>query len=70
MGHTPGRGHRRKSDPKRIRRFRKSAARKKADADQRYDDAQKAWNEMSEEARKMRPELDPELVKPPWRVDP
>jgi len=64
MGHTPGRGHRRKSDPVKKRRHQKRATKRKAEADRRYKDAKKAWDEMSDDARKMRPELDPELVKP------
>ena len=67
MGHTPGRGHRRKSDPPKKNLFRQRTAKKKAEADKRYDEAKRAWDEMSEDARRMRPELDPELVKPRWR---
>ena len=67
MTHTPGRGHRKKSDPPKKQRFRDNAAKKKAEADKRYDEAKKAWNQMSEAARKMRPELDPELITPPRR---
>jgi hypothetical protein len=68
MSHTPGRGHRRKSDPSKKERLRKSAAKRRAEADKRYDEAKRAWEEMSDEARKMRPELDPELIKPRWRM--
>jgi hypothetical protein len=68
MGHTPGRGHRKKSDPPKKQYFRQKAAKKKAEADKRYDEAKRAWDEMSEDARRMRPELDPELIKPRWRV--
>jgi hypothetical protein len=64
MGHTPGRGHRRKSDPRKKRRFRKRRSKQKAEAEKRYQDANRAWEEMSEDARKMRPDLDPELLKP------
>ena len=67
MGHTPGRGHRRKSDPSKKRRFRKNAEKKKAERDRRYDEARRAWSQMSEAARRLRPELDPDLVRPPWR---
>jgi hypothetical protein len=67
MGHTPGRGHRRKSDPSKRRRYQRKVARKRAEAKKRYEDAKKAWDNMSEEARRMRPELDPELLKPPRR---
>jgi hypothetical protein len=69
MAHTPGRGHRRKSDPPKKKRFRKPATKKRAAADKRYDAAKRAWEQMSEKARQMRPELDPELVKPRWRSD-
>ena len=67
MGHTPGRGHRRKSDPAKKRRFQKMAARKKAEADKRYDEAKTTWDKMSEVAQKMRPHLNPELIRPRWR---
>ena len=67
MGHTPGRGHRRKSDPHHKRRRRKKAAKKKLDADKRYDEARREWLRMSTIARKMRPERDPELIRPSWR---
>ena len=64
MAHTPGRGHTRKSELPKKHRFRKKAAKKKAEADKRYDEAKRAWDQISEVARKMRPELDPELLKP------
>lgn len=67
MAHTPGRGHRRKSDPAKKRRFREAAAQKRAEADKRYDDAKAEWDLMSEAARIMRPQLDPDSVKPRWR---
>lgn len=67
MTHKPGRGHRRKSDPPKKRRFRKKAADKKAEADARYDGAVREWERMSEDARKMRPQLDPDIIKPRWR---
>lgn len=60
MAHTPGRGHRRKSDPAKKRRFRKKAARKKAEAAERYAAAKKVWEEISADARKLRPQLDPD----------
>jgi hypothetical protein len=70
MAHSPGRGHRRKSDPLKKRRFQKRAAQKKDEADRRYDEALRAWEEMSEEARRLRPELDPALLRPAWREAP
>jgi hypothetical protein len=67
MGHTPGRGHRRKSDPHKKHRYQKRVANKKAEADKLYDEAVMAWEEMSEAAKNLRPELDPEFIKPRWR---
>jgi hypothetical protein len=63
MGHTPGRGHRRKSDPRKKRRFQKAKAKERDDAKIRYDEAVKQWEEMPEEARKMCPEKDPKRLK-------
>ena len=70
MAHTPGRGHRRKSDPAKKRRFQEAAARKRAEAEIRYDKALAIWSKMSEAARKLNPELDPEKVRPRWRSEP
>jgi hypothetical protein len=67
MRHTPGRGHRRKSDPIKRKRFKKKAAKKKIEAIRRYNEAKKEWERMSEDARKMRPDLDPEILKPQGR---
>jgi hypothetical protein len=70
MGHTPGRGHRRKSDPAKKKRFRKKADNRKIDLEKRYNEAKREWARMSENARKLRPELDPELLKPAGRKNP
>ena len=51
MGHTPGRGHRRKSDPPKKRRHQRRAAAKRAEADRIYDEAKKTWDAMPAEAR-------------------
>jgi hypothetical protein len=60
MGHTPGRGHRRKSDPNATKKFRKKAALKKSQAKKQFDKAVERWQSMTEEQRKFLPELDPE----------
>jgi hypothetical protein len=39
MSHTPGPGHRRKSDPATKRRYQKRSAKKKEEADKEYDEA-------------------------------
>lgn len=67
MGHTPGRGHRRKSDPPKKRRHQRRAAAKRAEADRIYDEAKRFWDAMPTEAQWMRPDLDPEIVRPCWR---
>ena len=64
MAHTPGRGHRRKSNPAKKRRFRRKATSKRFETKQRNEAAKRAWDEMSEEARRLRPELNPETMKP------
>jgi hypothetical protein len=64
MSHTPGRDHRKKSEPAKKKRFRSRAKKKKNKVLEDYNDAITAWNEMSEEAKKLRPELDPELKRP------
>src|SRR5205823_3659933 len=63
-GHTPGKGHRRKSDPRAKKRFRRKAATKRAVAEQAYQEAIQRWQSMSEAARQMRPELHPDNFKP------
>ena len=64
MGHTPGRGHRMKSDPPKKRRFKRKAAKRRAEAEKRYEEAKKEWEAMPEEARRLCPELNPELSRP------
>jgi hypothetical protein len=64
MRHTPGRGHQRKSDPHKKKKFRKKAARKKIGAQKAYEDACQRWESMSEEQRKFFPEFRPDKFKP------
>jgi len=64
MRHTPGRGHRRKPDPYKKKKFRKKAARKKIEAQKTYEDACKRWNSMTEEQQKLFPEYHPDKFKP------
>ena len=63
MSHTPGRGHRRKSDPHKKKRVRKRLARRKADAQKGYEKAKKLWDSFTEEVRKLRTDLDPDRFK-------
>jgi len=64
MSHTPGRGHRRKSDPHKKKRFRKKGPKKKIEDQKAYEDACKRWDAMSEEKRKLLPEFYPGNFKP------
>lgn len=64
--HTPGRGHRRKSDPPKKERYRKTVKRKKEDEEKRYEAAVDYWRRMSEFKRRLRPECDPEKFRPRW----
>jgi hypothetical protein len=59
MTHTPGRGHRRKSDRQKKKRFREEVAKKKQKAKTAYLDAVRRWEQMTDEQRRLRPELDP-----------
>lgn len=60
MAHTPGKGHRRKSDPIKKRRFRRAAARNKVEAEWLLSEAVARWALMTEEQRKFLPELHPD----------
>ena len=60
MSHAPGRGHRRKSDPIKKKRVRSRAARKRAKAQEVYEEAKKRWTAMTDEQRQLLPELDPD----------
>ena len=64
MNHTPGRGHRRKSDPHKKKRFQKRSAKRKAEAQKRYEEAKKLWESFTKEQRRIRTDLDPEKFKP------
>jgi hypothetical protein len=64
MRHTPGRGHRRKSDPHKKKKFRKKAIRKKMEAQKAYEDACRRWESLSEQQRKFFAELHPDKFKP------
>jgi len=64
MGHTPGRGHRRKSDPHKKRRFRQKALSKKVQAEERHQRAIERWELMTDEQKKFRPEFHPDNFVP------
>ena len=58
--HRPGRGHRKKSDPPKKRKFRREAAKKRKKKQADHDSAKKEWDGLSEEVKKLRPELNPD----------
>jgi hypothetical protein len=62
-GHTPGRGHRRKSDPQKTKRFQQKAAKKKANAEELYRHAIRRWEAMTEDQQRLLPELHPDNFK-------
>jgi hypothetical protein len=64
MSHTPGRGHRRKSDPKKRRRFRKREASKLTRRQKAYANAVKRWAAMTDEQQLLLPEFHPDNFKP------
>lgn len=62
--HTPGRGHNRKSQGPKKKKFQKKQQQKKAQKQQQYQNAVNRWNKMSDAAKKLQPELDPKNFLP------
>jgi RHS repeat-associated protein len=62
--HTPGRGHRRKSDPSKKAKFQKQAEKAREAAQKAYEEAIKNWEKLTKEQRRLLPELNPEKFKP------
>ena len=58
--HQLGRGHQRKSEGKHKENFQKKAKAKREAAEAASEQAQQQWDNMSEEARKLRPDLEPQ----------
>ncbi len=58
-GH-PGKGHRDKSDSPKTRRFQRNKERERARKLEEYRKAREEWNRMSGDARKMRPDKNPD----------
>ena len=55
-----GRDHDRKSKPSKQKRFQKRAAKKKTDAEKEFDEIQRQWDDLTDEQRKLRPDLNPD----------
>lgn len=62
--HQPGRGHDRKSGPSRARRFRKKAAKLRADLTAEARRQWAEWDALSAEVKKLRDDLKPKLPRP------
>ena len=61
--HKPGRGHDSKSEPQHKNRFMKKAEQKREAIAEELRKAQEVWDKMSDEAKKLRPDLDPMKLK-------
>jgi hypothetical protein len=63
--HQPGKGHDSKSGPPKKRRFARKSARRRvaeqADARRQWE----VWDGLTEEQKKLRPDLQPTLPRPP-----
>jgi hypothetical protein len=62
--HTPGRGHRRKSEGAKKRRFRKKAERKRQEEDEAARKEWDRWDKLTEPARRLRSDLKPKRPRP------
>jgi hypothetical protein len=51
--HTPGRGHRRKSDPRKQRRFKMNMARKQKEAEELARRLWQRYDQLPDEAKKL-----------------
>jgi hypothetical protein len=63
--HTSGRGHRRKSDPQKTKKFQRRTARKRDEAENALREAWDVWDGLSKEQKKLLPELTPKKPRPP-----
>ncbi|MBE7456581.1 MAG: RHS repeat-associated core domain-containing protein [Planctomycetia bacterium] len=62
--HTPGKGHDGKSKDKKQERYKRKKEKEKQEAEEKRKKAEEEWEKMSDEARKLRPELNPDRVAP------
>jgi hypothetical protein len=62
--HTPGRGHDRKSAVSRKERFKRKAIRKKEQERKELEEKWELWDSLSEDAKKLQPELKPKKPRP------
>jgi hypothetical protein len=62
--HTPGRGHRRKSDPQKQEKWQKKAARQREAARRALQEAWERWDRLSDEKKKLLRELKPKKPRP------
>lgn len=62
--HTPGRGHARKSDPQKKKRFRRKAATKRQEKHEALRKQWEEWDALTPDAKKLRPEMKPKQPRP------
>jgi hypothetical protein len=62
--HTPGRGHTRKSEGPKKKRFQKTAKKKRKARDEAARQAWKLWDSLPDDVKKRRPELEPTMPRP------
>jgi hypothetical protein len=62
--HTPGRGHRRKSEPQKKRRFRRKAATKHRAENESLRARWDEWNAMLPEQQRLLPDKKPKKPRP------
>jgi hypothetical protein len=62
VAHKPGRGHNDHHNAVKKAKFGKKAEKRKQDKEKRCQEAKERWAGMSEDARKLRPKLDPKHV--------
>jgi hypothetical protein len=62
--HTPGRDHTRKSGAAKKRRFAKKKQRQREDEQEQCRDQWEIWDSLSEDAKKLRPDLYPDCPRP------
>jgi hypothetical protein len=62
--HQPGRGHDRKSKPRRTDRFSEKAAQKRQQEAEEARRQWAAWDALNDERKRLLPELKPDLPRP------
>jgi hypothetical protein len=62
--HTPGRGHKRKSDPRKKKRFQQKARKKRQAKEETLRKQWDEWDSLPPEVQQLRPQKKPKLPRP------